>query len=108
MTPKGKRRWAYGYMRTSSSANVGADKDSEKRQRTAIDSLATALGSKRTQIATDGVFRHAELDRQLRGDHRQACIEPADDLELRQRISERPLGLRRDTDLQRPEREQGA
>ena len=32
--------FAYGYMRTSSSANVGADKDSEKRQPAAIEGYA--------------------------------------------------------------------
>ena len=32
------------YLRTSSAANVGADKDSEKRQRAAIESFARAAG----------------------------------------------------------------
>jgi DNA invertase Pin-like site-specific DNA recombinase len=31
---------AVGYMRTSSATNVGADKDSEKRQRAAIEGYA--------------------------------------------------------------------
>ncbi len=44
MVYKGKWRSAYGYMRTSSSANVGADKDSEKRQRAAIEAYAKANG----------------------------------------------------------------
>lgn len=35
---------ALGYMRTSSAANVGADKDSEKRQRAAIEGYAKAAG----------------------------------------------------------------
>jgi DNA invertase Pin-like site-specific DNA recombinase len=35
---------AIAYLRTSSAANVGADKDSEKRQRTAIDAFAKANG----------------------------------------------------------------
>jgi DNA invertase Pin-like site-specific DNA recombinase len=39
-----KRRSAYGYMRTSSSSNIGADKDSERRQRHAIESYARANG----------------------------------------------------------------
>jgi DNA invertase Pin-like site-specific DNA recombinase len=39
-----KRRPAYGYMRTSSSTNIGADKDSERRQRHAIESYAKAHG----------------------------------------------------------------
>jgi DNA invertase Pin-like site-specific DNA recombinase len=44
MAYKGKRRSAYGYMRTSSSSNIGADKDSEKRQRAAIEAYAEANG----------------------------------------------------------------
>jgi Resolvase, N terminal domain len=35
---------AYGYMRTSSATNVGADKDSEGRQRHAIESYAKTHG----------------------------------------------------------------
>jgi DNA invertase Pin-like site-specific DNA recombinase len=35
---------AVGYMRTSSATNVGADKDSEKRQRVAIERFAKASG----------------------------------------------------------------
>jgi DNA invertase Pin-like site-specific DNA recombinase len=35
---------AVAYLRTSSAANVGADKDSEKRQRVAIESFARAAG----------------------------------------------------------------
>jgi DNA invertase Pin-like site-specific DNA recombinase len=35
---------AVAYLRTSSAANVGADKDSEKRQRAAIDAFAKAAG----------------------------------------------------------------
>jgi len=37
---------AVGYLRTSSAANVGADKDSEKRQRAAIEGYAKAAGFK--------------------------------------------------------------
>ena len=37
MASKGKRVEAVAYIRTSSAANVGADKDSDKRQRAAID-----------------------------------------------------------------------
>jgi len=36
MAFKGKRVEAVAYIRTSSAANVGADKDSDKRQRAAI------------------------------------------------------------------------
>jgi DNA invertase Pin-like site-specific DNA recombinase len=35
---------AFAYLRTSSAANVGADKDSAKRQRAAIDAYAKANG----------------------------------------------------------------
>ena len=35
---------AIAYLRTSSAANVGADKDSEKRQRLAIDAYAQRAG----------------------------------------------------------------
>jgi DNA invertase Pin-like site-specific DNA recombinase len=35
-----QRKQAVGYIRTSSAANVGADKDSEKRQRAAIERFA--------------------------------------------------------------------
>jgi hypothetical protein len=35
---------AVAYLRTSSAANVGADKDSEKRQRAAIEAYARAAG----------------------------------------------------------------
>jgi DNA invertase Pin-like site-specific DNA recombinase len=35
---------AVGYLRTSSAANVGSDKDSEQRQRVAIGSYAKAAG----------------------------------------------------------------
>jgi DNA invertase Pin-like site-specific DNA recombinase len=45
MKSKGKgRAQAVGYTRTSSAANVGADKDSEKRQRVAIDGFAKRIG----------------------------------------------------------------
>jgi DNA invertase Pin-like site-specific DNA recombinase len=37
-------RKAVAYLRTSSKANVGADKDSDKRQRAAIESYARAAG----------------------------------------------------------------
>ena len=35
---------AVGYLRTSSAANVGPDKDSEKRQRVAIDTFVRSAG----------------------------------------------------------------
>ena len=42
MSRRGKRVEAIGYMRTSSAANVGDGKDSETRQRKAIESYAKA------------------------------------------------------------------
>ena len=44
MANKGKRVEAVAYIRTSSAANVGADKDSDKRQRAAIESFAKRAG----------------------------------------------------------------
>ncbi len=44
MARQGKKRLAYGYMRTSSSTNVGESKDSERRQRLAIEGFARANG----------------------------------------------------------------
>jgi hypothetical protein len=44
MARTAKLRSAYGYMRTSSATNIGADKDSERRQRHAIESYARANG----------------------------------------------------------------
>ena len=44
MINKGKRVEAIGYMRTSSGANVGDGKDSEARQRKAIEDYAKAAG----------------------------------------------------------------
>ena len=41
---KGKRVEAVAYIRTSSAANVGSDKDSDKRQRAAIESFAKRAG----------------------------------------------------------------
>ena len=44
MANKGKRVEAVAYIRTSSAANVGADKDSDKRQRAAIEGFAKRSG----------------------------------------------------------------
>jgi DNA invertase Pin-like site-specific DNA recombinase len=44
MAHKGKRIEAVAYMRTSSATNVGDDKDSERRQRLAIEGFAKAAG----------------------------------------------------------------
>jgi DNA invertase Pin-like site-specific DNA recombinase len=52
-TGKNARVKAVAYLRTSSAANVGADKDSEKRQRQAITVYAKAA---KFEIATDDWF----------------------------------------------------
>ena len=44
MASNGKRVAAVAYIRTSSAANVGADKDSDKRQRAAIEGYAKRAG----------------------------------------------------------------
>jgi len=54
MGNKGKRVEAVAYIRTSSAANVGADKDSDKRQRAAIEGYA-----KRAGLALVGEFTDA-------------------------------------------------
>jgi DNA invertase Pin-like site-specific DNA recombinase len=44
MAGKGKKVQAVAYIRTSSASNVGADKDSDKRQRHAIEAFAKRAG----------------------------------------------------------------
>ena len=44
MAANGKKVEAVAYIRTSSAANVGADKDSDKRQRAAIEGYAKRAG----------------------------------------------------------------
>jgi DNA invertase Pin-like site-specific DNA recombinase len=44
MAGKSKKLEAVAYLRTSSAANVGADRDSDKRQRTAIEGFAERAG----------------------------------------------------------------
>jgi DNA invertase Pin-like site-specific DNA recombinase len=39
-----QRKEAFAYLRTSSPASIGADKDSDKRQRVAIEAFAKANG----------------------------------------------------------------
>jgi DNA invertase Pin-like site-specific DNA recombinase len=58
MARKGKLVEAVAYMRTSSSANVGADKDSDKRQRAAIEAYAKAAGY---TVAPDDWFYDAAV-----------------------------------------------
>jgi hypothetical protein len=45
-------------MRTSSATNVGADRDSEKRQRAAIESFAKANGFAIVDWFYDAAIRH--------------------------------------------------
>ena len=52
---------AVAYMRTSSATNVGADKDSERRQRTA------ALAARDQRQACGARFRHEKTGRTVRG-----------------------------------------
>lgn len=49
----GKKVQAFAYMRTSSAGNVGADKDSDKRQRAAIESYAAANGFEIVEVFYD-------------------------------------------------------
>jgi DNA invertase Pin-like site-specific DNA recombinase len=56
MAGNGKKVEAVAYIRTSSAANVGADKDSDKRQRAAIEGYA-----KRGGFALVGEFNDAAV-----------------------------------------------
>jgi DNA invertase Pin-like site-specific DNA recombinase len=60
MANKGKRVEAIGYMRTSSATNVGDGKDSEKRQRAAIESFAKAAGYAVVDWFYDAAVRGAD------------------------------------------------
>src|SRR6516162_4054369 len=52
---------AIAYLRTSSAANVGTDKDSEKRQRAAIDAFAKAHGYEVVDSFYDAAVSGADL-----------------------------------------------
>ena len=60
MAEKRKRVEAVAYIRTSSAANVGADKDSEKRQRAAIESFARRTGLALVAEFTDAAVSGAD------------------------------------------------
>jgi DNA invertase Pin-like site-specific DNA recombinase len=60
MAGKGKRVEAIGYMRTSSAANVGEGKDSEARQRRAIEAHAKAAGMVIVEWYYDGAVKGAD------------------------------------------------
>ena len=52
---------AFAYLRTSSATNVGADKDSDKRQRAAIDAYAQANGVEIVDEFYDAAVSGADL-----------------------------------------------
>lgn len=56
-----KRKEAIGYLRTSSATNVGADKDSEKRQRAAIESYAKSAGYVMVDWFYDAAVRGSDV-----------------------------------------------
>ncbi|WP_315797661.1 recombinase family protein [Bradyrhizobium sp. SZCCHNRI3043] len=60
MARKEKLIKAVGYMRTSSATNVGQDKDSEKRQRAAIEAYAKAAGYQIVDWFYDAAVRGAD------------------------------------------------
>jgi DNA invertase Pin-like site-specific DNA recombinase len=51
---------AFAYYRTSSAANVGADKDSEKRQRAAVEAYAKAAGYEIVETFYDAAVSGAD------------------------------------------------
>ena len=60
MAGKGKLAGAVAYIRTSSAANVGVDKDSEKRQRAAIEGFAKRAGFALVAEFTDAAVSGAD------------------------------------------------
>jgi DNA invertase Pin-like site-specific DNA recombinase len=60
MSGKGKRVEAVAYIRTSSAANVGTDKDSDKRQRAAIEAFAKRSGYELTGAFYDPAVSGAD------------------------------------------------
>src|SRR5687768_12500305 len=67
MAGKAKPRRAVAYLRTSSAANVGADKDSEKRQRAAIQAYAKRAGIEILNEFYDAAVSGADHVNQRRG-----------------------------------------
>lgn len=67
MANKGKRVPAVAYIRTSSAANVGADKDSDKRQRAAIEAFARRAGFTLMGEFTDAAVSGADPIETRRG-----------------------------------------
>lgn len=60
MVHKGKRVDAFAYIRTSSATNVGRDKDSDKRQRAAIEAFARANGYTIVEEVYDAAVRGSD------------------------------------------------
>jgi DNA invertase Pin-like site-specific DNA recombinase len=60
MAGKGKKVEAVAYIRTSSAANVGADKDSDRRQRAAIEGYAKRAGFELVSEFTDAAVSGAD------------------------------------------------
>ena len=60
MANKRNRIQAVGYVRTSSATNVGADKDSERRQRRAIERFAKSAGYKVVEWFNDPAVSGAD------------------------------------------------
>jgi len=67
MAGKGKMVEAVAYFRTSSAANVGVDKDSDKRQRAAIDGYAKRAGFALVGEFTDAAVSGADPIETRRG-----------------------------------------
>ena len=83
---------ALAYLRTSSAANVGSDKDSEKRQRNAIQGFARGPGSRSLTSSMTPPSPVPTLSRPARASHRSltasratACVPSS---------SRMPAGLR--------------
>ncbi len=67
MAGKGKKVEAVAYIRTSSAANVGTDKDSDKRQRAAIEGFAKRSGFALVGEFTDAAASGADPIEERRG-----------------------------------------
>lgn len=70
-------RKAIGYLRTSSAANVGADKDSDKRQRAAIEAFATRAGFEIVDWYYDAAVSGADATACGRSSSRPLTVSPA-------------------------------
>ena len=62
-----KLRLAVAYLRTSSAASVGADKDSDKRQRAAIEAFAKRAGFTIVEESYDAAVSGADPVAQAQG-----------------------------------------